>query len=287
MPHYPDMRIVVTKQVPLDSFQAVDMKSDLIDLRGKSCVHQDGDRVRFQVAKASHTLTKIAVECKPDVGLNLMAQAARLNAVLEVINEAQKFYTPAAIDCDISLGPPAQDTGRTLIGQIDSQIKTSPPVPRSAWTEDTVNLPVSGRPGWRIIVKTDHILGPTLDRWSTLWYAQLCQEVKEMTLSYPWQQPMWSFQWELPSFWMQHITFKIQAFSVQGCEPSTVRVFTAVMDTLFVLFARQGARPLRFNLVSNQDCHVGVGYMEFGDLPPELQLGNQTTLNTATAIQNS
>ena len=278
--HYPDMRIMVTKAEPLDSFQAVDMISLLIDLDGKSCTNEDGERVRIQSSQASHTLTKIVVNCEPDVGLQLQDQTARFDAVLEVIAQGQTAYGSAAVTCEVWLWPPAQSASRRSIGDISSTTATLQPLPVSNWTQDSIILPVTHWPGWRIIVITDHILGPTLDRWDTKWFILLCAETgMDMAESWQQQRPLESFWWPLSDHWLQHITIRFKPSNMQGCAPVTVGGMIGVMKTLISLFERQGARPLRFNIVNSQGCHVGVGWIEFGTVPQQLELINSTIAN--------
>lgn len=275
------MHILVTKTEPLDSFQAADMTLDLIDLQGKSCINQAGQRVVVQASTASHTLTEVVVLCEPNVGLQLLDQIARFDAVLEVINDGQIAYGPAAVDCEIWLFPPASGVSRKRIGKISTQYQTVPPPPVSDWTGDSMRLRVSDSPGWRLRVQTDHILGPTLDRWDTLYFKRLCDYViRWMRATGPQQRPIGKFWWALPPSSKQHITIKCQPIVVQGCDPTTVGVIIGVMETLLIIFDYYGARPLRFNIVNSQDCQVGVGWMEFGTVPPQLGLTNTTIEGT-------
>ena len=283
------MRIEITKANQLDSFQAEDVHSDLTDLIGKSCHNEAGERVRLQATTASHTLTKVVVDCldPEDVGdldLELEEQAERLDAVLNVIDEGQRAYGAAAIDCLVWLDPPpGQSTtiGGKQIGEIWTHFKDPPRDPVSHWTQDSIGLDVSHRPGWRLIIQTDHILAPTLDRWDTLWFTRLCQEmIVHLDKVAPQERPMWNIWWPLPDVYMQHINIKFQPNNMQGCASATVGTFMGVMKTLIALFQRLGATPLLFNLVNRGGCHVGVGYLEFGDVPPELELLNPSMTNT-------
>ena len=278
VPQYSDMRFIVTETVPLDTFQAADMKSDLLDLNAKSCVNHLGERVMVQASQALHTLTKVITVCPEDVGLELQDHRARLDAVLEVIFIGQTTYGAAAVDGIISLLLPAQKN----IGEIGTTIWKSPPPAKSGWTTDAIRVPVYDQPGWRIRVQTDHILGPTLDRWDTFWYQKLCGEaIETLERAGPSQQPVTKFWWALDSWYKQHITLKFDPILVQGTNPPTLGVLIGVMISLISVFNDKGARPLRFNLLNDHDGHLGVGYLEFGTIPPRLGFTN-TTIGSAT-----
>ncbi|KAL8995678.1 MAG: hypothetical protein Q9169_004648 [Polycauliona sp. 2 TL-2023] len=80
----------------------------------------------------------------------------------------------------------------------------------------------------------------------------------------------------------KQITIQFYPIDGQGYAPITNNVVIGVMKTLQSLFDRQGARPLTFYVLNNQDRQVGVGWMEFGTVPPQLGLTN-TTIGSATA----
>ncbi len=61
-----------------------------------------------------------------------------------------------------------------------------------------------------------------------------------------------------------------------GTDLPTDSVLVGVMKTLILLFDDRGARQLQFNLVNNKGGHVGVEYLEYGQVPPRLMVTNAT-----------
>ena len=265
VPQFPNLRIRVTGVQLLDSFQAVDMKLALHNLIAIACTNQAGQRTAYSSSKIAHTLTGALSFCEPRAGLGLQAQKAQLAAAIQVIWEGQTTYTPAAIHADVvsSEGVPPGQPPR-YIGSIFAKIEAIPPTPEHKWERNSLSLQVYRSPGHRIHIRTDPILSPTLDTWNTQWFRSLLNEcIGSLEISGTPQMPMRSFWGVLPPKYMNDIVFSFRASIVPGAEVPTFELLSNILRTLDYIFAYQGARPLKFNLLNDNDGHIGFGYMEF------------------------
>ena len=89
-------------------------------------------------------------------------------------------------------------------------------------------------------------------------------------------RPFWI---QLDPYWEQKITIRFEPLSVPSAEVATIGVLSNVMATLINVLDHYGARPMTFSVLTNKGDHVGVGYLEFGQLPPQLGVLNATTFD--------
>ena len=78
---------------------------------------------------------------------------------------------------------------------------------------------------------------------------------------------------------MNEIVFSFTASLVPGAEVPTFEVVTNVLRTLDYIFSYQGARELKFNLLSDKDGSIGFGYIEF--IKPNVNAVGLTLVNTS------
>ncbi len=272
------MRIVVDKTTPLDPYQAQDMKIALLDVRTKVCRTDAGERIAIRGSTAAHTLTDAIVFCDPSVEA-LEVLIVQLVAALNVIYAGQTLYGPAAVEANllshnsptVSGGDPKQ------IGRLGAYFQLIPPAAPHNWDKDSIGLTVHDNPGFRIIVFTNHRSGPTLDKWETEWFRVLCMTAMKWIQDWGTRQdPAEEFWWSLPPEYEHEITIRFEPFRVPGTDLPTDSVLVGVMKTLILLFDDRGARQLQFNLVNNNGGHVGVGYLEYGQVPSQLVVTNAT-----------
>ena len=265
----------------LDSFQAVDMKLALANLKPRVCTNQAGQRTTYSSIKIAHTLTEAFSFCETDVGLGLQAQRAQLVAALQVILDGQTAYSPAAIHGDVmSIGGFVPGRSSRSIGSLFANIEPIPPTPEHQWDRDSVSLQVYRSPGHHINIQTDPILSPTLDIWNTKWFKSLLDEcIDSFEISGTPQKRVRSFRGVLPPIYMNEIEFSFTASLVPGAEIPTFEVVAKVLRTLDYIFAYQGARELKFNLLNDQDGPIGFGYIEF--IKPKVNARGLTLVNTS------
>ena len=280
VPQFPNLRIRIIKVQPLDPFQAVDMKLALTNLKARVCTNQAGQRTAYSSSQIAHTLTEAFSFCESDVGLGLQAQRAQLVAALQVIWDGQTAYSPAAIHGDVlSINGFVPGRSSRSIGSLFANIEPIPPKPEHQWDRDSVSLQVYRSPGHRINIQTDPILSPTLDIWNTQWFRTLLNEcIGSIAASGNPQRRPHSFRGVLPPKYMNEIVFSFTASLVPGAEIPTFEVVSNILRTLDYIFAYQGARELKFNLLSDKDGHIGFGYIEF--IKPRVNAGGLTFVNT-------
>lgn len=259
------MFIRVTRVKFLDSFQAVDMKLALINLKGTVCSNHFGQRIHVAKSQIAHTLTEACVSCEADFGISLQFQKATLIAALQVIWEGQTAYGPAEIQADVMTNEavaPGQPPRR--LGKLWGSTIQIPATPEHYWDRSSFSLKLDGLPGHRISLQTDPILSPTLDIWNTKWFRDLLERTVHQIrdVGRP-QTRINSYEVELPPQYMQHIRFSFFSSKVPGTELPTYEVLSSLMITLNNLFKYQGARELKFTLVNDKDGPIAYGHMEF------------------------
>ena len=129
-------------------------------------------------------------------------------------------------------------------------------------------------------IQTDPILSPTLDIWNTQWFRSLLNEcIGSFEKSRTPQKRLRSFRGVLPPKYMNDIMFAFTASLVPEAEVPTFELLSNILRTLDYIFAYQGARALRFNLLNDNDGHIGFGYMEF--IQPKANGMGLTLVNTS------
>ena len=257
------------------------MKLALSNLKAIACTNQAGQRTAYSSSKIAHTLTEAFSFCEPRAGLGLQAQKAQLAAAIQVIWEGQTAYTPAAIHADV-IGNEGVAPGQPSkhIGSIFANIEAIPPTPEHQWERGSLSLQVYRSPGHRINIRTDPILSPTLDVWNTQWFRSLLNEcIGSIDTSGTPQMQIRSFRGVLPPKYMNNIVFSFTASLIPGAEVPTFELLSNTLRTLDYIFAYQGARPLKFNLLNGNDGHIGFGYMEF--VQPKANGMDLTLVNTS------
>ena len=253
------------------------MKEALRNLQLEVCTDRQGRRQVIQRAMAVHTWTQIFALCE-DVGLDLQDQKAKLTAALRVLYEGQEAYGPAAIYGQItSLGINPRG-----IGQVGAHVLNVPPTPRANWPErGLIILRIHASNTLRLRVQTVPAQ-PTLDIWNTMWFRKLCEQTQHWLRdqSLPPQTPMRSFWVQLDPYWQQKITVRFEPLNVARTGAvATIEVLVNVMETLMNILDQFGARPMIFSVLNNQGSHIGVGYLEYGEVPPQLGLPNATAID--------
>ena len=174
------------------------------------------------------------------------------------------------------------------IGHIGARVLNVPPTARSDWPEGgTVVLRIHESNTLRLQIETVQA-HPALDNWDTLWFRKLCEQTHDWLRgqTLPPQTAMRSFWFQLDPFWKQKITIRFEPLIIPRVEVATIQVLTNVMETLINALNYYGARPMVFSVLTNAGAHIGVGWLEFGQVPPQLGGLNATTFdpNNQTAV---
>ena len=265
---------VFREQILTDASQAADIKKALLKLQPKVCADRQGRRQTIQRSRVAHTWTEIFALCE-DQGFDLLDQKAKLTAAIHVLYRGQEAFGPAAIYGEInSLG-----VNPRRIGQIGAHILNVPPTARSDWPAGgMIILRIYGSNTLRLKVQTVPA-HPPLDIWDTMWFRKLCEQTQVwlMDQALPPQTPMRSFWIQLDPYWKQKITIRFEPPSVRtGAEVATIEVLINAMETLMSILDYYGARPMMFSVLTDEGGQIGVGYLEFGQVPPQL---NGTTID--------
>ena len=277
VPPYNDVVIDVVREQPLtDVSQVAEIKEALLKLRPKVCTDRQGRRQIIQRSRVAHTWTEIFALCE-DEGFDLQDQKAKLTAALRVLYQGQETYGPAAIYGEIN----SVGINPRRIGQIGAHVLSVPPTPQADWPEvGVIILRIYASETLRLRVQTVSA-HPTLDVWDTMWFRKLCEQtqfwLRDQVL--PPQTPMRSFWIQLDPYWKQQITIRFEPLNIQRGEVATIEVLTNIMQTLISILDYYGARPMIFSVLSNEGGYIGVGYLEFGQLPPQLGVLNATTFD--------
>lgn len=277
VPPYSDVVIdIIREQLLTDASQAADIKKALLKVQPKVCTDQQGQRQIIQRSRVAHTWTEIFALCENE-GFDLGDQKAKLSAALRVLYQGQEAYGPAAIYGEVkSLG-----VNPRRIGQIGAHVLNVPPTARSDWPEGgMIILRIHASNTLRLRVQTVPA-HPALDIWDTMWFSKLCEQtqywLRSQTL--PPQTPMRSFWIQLDPYWKQKITIRFEPSSVPRAQVATIEVLDNVMETLISTLDYYGARPMIFSVLTNDGDDIGVGYLELGQVPPQLGILNATTFD--------
>lgn len=274
-----------------DAAQAADMQTALLDMQGKVYLHHNGEKLPLQVSKVPHTWTEISAFCEEVKDLKPKDQHALMADALQVIYEGQTTYGAAGVN-----GTVISDVEPPIVGQLWARLQKVPPKPPSSWSEDSIRLRVVDSPGLRIRIDTSRVpspdtpssstspgssASPTLDNWDTAWFIKLCEEtIKRLERLGSPQETIGPFWYPLDPYWQQEITVRFRPIILPWAEQPTVAILINVMRTLIIVFEERGARELDFNLLNDENGHIGVGYLKFGQVPPpQLQDANSTIGN--------
>ena len=223
-----------------------------------------------------HTWTEIFALCE-DQNIDLQDQKAKLTAALRVLHEGQELYGPAAIYCEInSVGINVRH-----IGQIGAHVLSVPPTPRADWPEvGAIILRIHASETLRLKVQTVSA-HPTLDIWDTMWFRKLCEQtqfwLRGQTL--PPETPMRSFWIPLDPYWKQQITIRFEPLGIPRAGVATIGVLTNIMETLISILDYYGARPMIFSILGSEGGYIGLGFLDFGQVPPQLGVLNATSFD--------
>ena len=91
--------------------------------------------------------------------------------------------------------------------------------------------------------------------------------------------PLRNFRGVLPPKYMNDVEVSFTASLVPGAEVPTFELLSNILRTLDYIFSYQGARQLKFNLLSDNDGHIGFGYIEF--IQPKVSGVGLTLVNTS------
>lgn len=268
-----------------DASQATDMTTDLFTVEGRTCFHEGGGRMAFTEVKAPRTWTEMIAFCGEVSDLHLQDQHRILAAAYRVLLEGQTAYGAAALNRSI------RSSTSQLLGQFWTQLLPVPKKPyvETDWPKDSLRLRVPDQPGLRMQLDTDHILGPTEDIWGSYWFHQLCNEAFRILTRTPGSPnlPVGTFSHQLSLDTLQEMNFRFIPLNVPGAQIVTRGMLLDVLKGLVIVYNEFGARPLRLSLLNDKDGHIGVGYVEYGRLPPQLGSANATAGDSTEAIATS
>jgi len=285
----PDILISIHEiEMLSDASQEEDMKTDLLAVEGRVCFRQEGGRALYTNVKAPHTWTEVNALCDEVQGLHLQDQHRLLAAAYRVLLEGQTVYGAAAFNGTFLSC--AQNPCRVR-GQFWTKLLPVPKKPfvETGWPKDSIRLKVPDQPGLRMQADSDHILGPTEDIWGSYWFNQVCLDtyLKIMRMPGSPNLPVGTFSHQLSPDTLQSINFRFIPLNVPGAQIVTRAMLLDVVKGLVAVYNDFGARPLRFSVLNDKDGHIGVGYVEYGQLPPQLRLANATAGDSTEAIATS